>query len=109
MDSIEHWQHPSRIRRQRRVLDQAEADHGLVRLSDLARDLGVTPQQIDTWRARSAVNGFPAPIATSFGPHARGGKRRHSLWELAAVRAWKRDYSVAAQRSRTGKFQRKEG
>lgn len=64
----------------------------LVRQADLARDLAVTSQQIDTWRNRSRTNGFPDPVACNIGPVSRGGKRRHLLWDLGECRAWHRRY-----------------
>lgn len=80
------------------------ASDGLARQSDLARALGVTSGQIDTWRSRSAKNGFPEPVACSFGPHARGGRRGHYLWRLEDVQAWVADYDVSRQRRRQGPY-----
>lgn len=76
----------------------------LVRQHDLAHELGVTDKRIATWRARSARNGFPDPVACHFGPTTRGGKRRHMLWDLNEVRAWFEGYDEAAQRSRRGPY-----
>lgn len=82
------------------------ANNNLLRQHDLAMALGVTDKRIATWRSRSRVNGFPAPIAMSFGPHARGGKRRHYLWDFEEVSEWFQRYDEKAQRARGGWRQR---
>lgn len=72
----------------------------LVRQADLARDLGVTSQRIDTWRTRSRTNGFPDPVLCNIGPAKVGGKRHHLLWDLGECRAWYERYISASPRAR---------
>lgn len=79
----------------------------LVRQHDLAQDLGVSDKRVATWRTRSAVNGFPEPVACNVGPVAHGGKRRHMLWDLGEVREWFSRYDERAQRGRRGPHQRR--
>jgi hypothetical protein len=76
-----------------------------VRQSVLARELGVSSGQIDTWRNRARANGFPDPVACNIGPVHGGGKRRHMLWDLAEVRAWFSTYNPTDQRARRGPAQ----
>jgi hypothetical protein len=74
----------------------------LVRQHDLAMALGVSDKRVATWRTRSAVNGFPAPVACNIGPVKGGGKRRHLLWDLGEVQDWFSRYDERAQRARGG-------
>lgn len=78
--------------------DQAGPLRRLVRQADLARDLGVSSQQIDTWRNRSRTSGFPDPVACNIGPVHRGGKRHHLLWDLGECRGWFERYTYRARK-----------
>lgn len=69
----------------------------LVRQHDIARDLGVSDNRVQTWRARGQ---FPDPCACHIGPTTRGGKQRHLLWNLGECRAWYERYTSTPRTGR---------
>jgi hypothetical protein len=68
----------------------------LWRGTDIAKYLGVRPQNVDMWRQRR-TGGFPEPVAYSLSVKG-GGKRRAPLWDAGEVMTWWLEYDPSARR-----------
>lgn len=73
----------------------------LARLMDLARDLGVSTNQVWTWKTRRDRNGFPEPVACTWTPWRDGRFGGKDLYDLAEVRRWFRAYHETQKSGRT--------
>ena len=58
-------------------------------MAELARELGVTRQQIATWFRRRESNGFPEPVTETTLNDYRYVER---LWRLAEAKEWHANY-----------------
>lgn len=84
------------------VAERQQRAPKLRRASDLARDLGVSANQIWTWKQRRDTNGFPAPIACTWSPWRKGRWSGKDLYDLDEVREWKRTYDPRQNQARGG-------
>jgi hypothetical protein len=82
--------------------ERQEGAPELARASDLARELGVTANQIWTWKSRRDVNGFPLPIACTWSPWRDGRWGGKDLYDAEEVRVWFKGYDPAKNRARGG-------
>jgi len=62
-------------------------------MTDLARELGVSRNQVWTWYQRRDRNGFPEFAEWITITYGRNIKRRVKGWNLDRVKAWKEGYT----------------
>ena len=64
----------------------------LMTMSELAPELGTTVRQVHAWYSRRANSGFPEARGYDVHPNGKWVGRKHPLFDLEEVKAWKRDY-----------------
>lgn len=61
----------------------------------IAKELGVTANQVGVWHSRRAKNGFPETLGRAPAGEGKSFRTEARVWDLDAVLAWYKNYVPA--------------